>query len=83
MIKQMAWNTFKNTGSIDSYLELVKVENIERDLGVNLKSDLSQEYNSNFASTNFGTKGNNTFEEHKIKNNLGENIGVDTQFYNV
>lgn len=32
MIKQMAWNTFKNTGSIDSYLELVEVENIEKNM---------------------------------------------------
>lgn len=32
MIKQMAWNTFKNTGSIDSYLELTKVENIEKNM---------------------------------------------------
>ena len=30
MIKQMAWNTFKNTGSIDSYLELVQLENMEK-----------------------------------------------------
>ncbi len=35
MIKQMAWNTFKNTGSIDSYLELVEVENIEKDIQKN------------------------------------------------
>ena len=32
MIKQMAWNTFKKTGSIDSYLELVEVENIEKNI---------------------------------------------------
>lgn len=32
MIKQIAWNTFKNTGSIDSYLELTKVENIEKNM---------------------------------------------------
>ena len=32
MIKQMAWNTFKKTGSIDSYLELIEVENIEKNL---------------------------------------------------
>ena len=25
-----AWNIFKNTGSIDSYLELVEVENIDQ-----------------------------------------------------
>lgn len=30
MIKQMAWNTFKNTGSIDSYLEFVQIEDIEK-----------------------------------------------------
>jgi len=31
----MAWNTFKNTGSIDSYLELVEVENIEKNMAKN------------------------------------------------
>ena len=30
MIKQMAWNTFKNTGDINTYLELVKVKDIEK-----------------------------------------------------
>ena len=29
MIKQMAWNTFKNTGNIDTFLELVQVKDIE------------------------------------------------------
>ncbi len=53
MIKQMAWNTFKNTGSIDSYLELVQLENIEK----------TQEKQNN---------------NNHIKNNLGENIGIDT-----
>lgn len=28
----MAWNTFKNTGSIDTLLELMEVENIENNL---------------------------------------------------
>lgn len=32
MIKQMAWNTFKKTGNIDTFLELVEVENIEKDI---------------------------------------------------
>lgn len=32
MIKQMAWNTFKNTGDINSYLELVEVENLEKEM---------------------------------------------------
>ena len=26
MIKQIAWNTFKNTGNINTMLELIKVE---------------------------------------------------------
>ena len=43
----MEWNTFKNTGSIDSYLELVEVENIEKNIAKNqeinkLKKDLSK-----------------------------------------
>lgn len=32
MIKQMAWNTFKNTGDINTYLELIEVENIEKNM---------------------------------------------------
>ncbi len=32
MIKKMAWNTFKNTGNINTFLELVEVENIEKNL---------------------------------------------------
>jgi len=29
MIKKMAWNTFKNTGDINTYIELKKITNIE------------------------------------------------------
>lgn len=32
MIRQIAWNTFKNTGNIDTFLELMQVEDAERDL---------------------------------------------------
>lgn len=35
MIKKLAWNTFKNTGNINTFLELMKVENVERDLQKN------------------------------------------------
>lgn len=31
MIKEIAWNTFKNTGNIDTFLELKQIENIEND----------------------------------------------------
>ena len=32
MIKQIAWNTFKNTGNIDTFLELKQVMNIEESI---------------------------------------------------
>ena len=32
MIKQMAWNTFKNTGNINSYLEFLEIENVEKEM---------------------------------------------------
>lgn len=30
MIKKIAWNTFKNTGDINAFLELKEIENIEK-----------------------------------------------------
>lgn len=30
MIKQMAWNTFKNTGNINTFMELMEFENMEK-----------------------------------------------------
>ena len=30
MLKQLAWNTFKNTGNIDTFMEFVEVQNIEK-----------------------------------------------------
>lgn len=38
MIKQMAWNTFKNTGNINSYLEFIKTENVEKEIEKNLST---------------------------------------------
>lgn len=32
VIKQIAWNTFKNTGDINTFLELVEVENMEKNI---------------------------------------------------
>ena len=29
MIKQMAWNTFKNTGDINTFMELIELENTD------------------------------------------------------
>lgn len=35
MIKQMAWNTFKNTGSIEACMELIQLENMEKNKDLN------------------------------------------------
>lgn len=35
MIKQIAWNTFKNTGNINTFMELVELENIEKNIEIN------------------------------------------------
>jgi len=32
MIKQIAWNTFKKTGNINTFLELIEVRNIEKNI---------------------------------------------------
>lgn len=32
MIKKIAWDTFKNTGDITTYLELKQIENIESNI---------------------------------------------------
>lgn len=32
MIKKIAWNTFKQTGNIDTYLELKQIQDIENKL---------------------------------------------------
>ena len=32
MIKKIAWETFKNTGDIDAFLEFKQIENIENNI---------------------------------------------------
>lgn len=32
MIKKIAWDTFKNTGNIDTFVELRQIEEIERNI---------------------------------------------------
>ncbi len=39
MIKQLAWNIFKNTGDINTFMELVELENVEKNLGKITEAD--------------------------------------------
>lgn len=34
MIKKIAWNTFKNTGNVNTYLELKQIQNIEQQMQI-------------------------------------------------
>ncbi len=54
MIKQMAWNTFKNTGNIDTFLELLQFENMEKNI---LNKDLENTKVNEYGE--FENKGNN------------------------
>ena len=65
MIKQMAWNTFKNTGDINTFLELAKVKDIEKDIEENTKINVensiieAKELNGNIeieGNSNSGTQ---------------------------
>ena len=47
MIKQLAWNTFKNTGDINTYLELSKVNDIEKSIKVKQNGNCENKGNNN------------------------------------
>lgn len=36
-IKNLAWNTFKQTGNIDTFMELLQVENMEKNIAKNIE----------------------------------------------
>ena len=61
MIKKLALNTFKNTGNINTFLELIEVENVERDLQKNALNN-----QINYEKDIYGNnkdKGNNSFRK--------------------
>ena len=46
MIEKLAWNTFKNTGNINTFLELKQWDNIELNLDGELNGTVKNEGNS-------------------------------------
>lgn len=50
MLKKLAWNTFKNTGDINTYIEFSKVIDVEKQLEMEQKSygDFENQGNNNF-----------------------------------
>lgn len=48
MIKQIAWNTFKNTGNIDTFVELRAIEQLEKNMKAEENGNNKNERNCNF-----------------------------------
>ena len=40
-IKNLAWNTFKQTGNIDTFMELVQVENLKKAEPINKTENIT------------------------------------------
>ena len=47
MIKNIAWNIFKQTGDINSYLEFKEVKNIEENMKVTIDEKYKGKWDSN------------------------------------
>lgn len=53
MIKEIAWKTFKNTGNIDTFLELKQIENFENENVYNYNQKVeANEYCKNEGNNN-------------------------------
>ena len=46
MIKKLAWDTFKNTGNIDTFMEFKSIEELEKELGNNENTEGKWDSNS-------------------------------------
>ncbi len=47
MIKQIAWNTFKNTGNIDTFLEYTQLKDIENNIRIEENGNCKNKGNNN------------------------------------
>ena len=59
IIKQVAWNTFKNTGNIDTFMELLKVQDLEKSLNIN------NNVNENLKVSNYGDNKDQGFDNFR------------------
>ena len=58
MIKKIAWNTFKNTGDVNTFLELKQIENIEAQIQLDGQNNIMQNMQQQMEAQN----GNNQNE---------------------
>lgn len=47
MIKQIAWNTFKNTGNIDTFVEYSQLKDIENNIRIEENGNSKNKGNNN------------------------------------
>jgi hypothetical protein len=48
MLKQIAWNIFKNTGDVNAYLEYNELRNIEEKIKVDIDETSKSKWDNNF-----------------------------------
>ena len=48
IIKELAWNAFKNTGDINVYLEFCRLKNAEESLKIDINETNESKWNNNF-----------------------------------
>ena len=68
MLKQIAWNTFKNTGNIDTMMELIQVDEVAKNVPKEKLND-NNEKGLNVVKnieSNYIAKENNLFEYFEI-----------------
>ena len=56
MIKKIAWETFKNTGDINTYLELKQIEELEKGIEQTEMNQFQNELENNINEQNNNTK---------------------------
>ena len=53
MMKDLAWNLFKETGNVDIFLELKQLENIQNSKKTGSQKVEANEYSKNEGNSNF------------------------------
>ena len=59
-IKNLAWNTFKQTGDINTFLELIQIENMEKNKLENVEGHINKE---EIQYGNYQNQGNYSFRK--------------------
>ena len=56
MIKKIAWNTFKNTGDVNTFLELKQIQNIEQQMQNQGQNDIMPQIQQQMEEQNGNNK---------------------------